>query len=86
MMEPGPKLDRAREQVNAAAAAAGRDVGTLGMEGRISWTGDPDKVATDLEAWKAAGATHVSVNTMNAGLATVDEHLAVLERVAADVQ
>lgn len=85
MVEPGPKLDHARDRVNAAAAAAGRDVDGLGMEGRVSWTGDPDKVARDLEAWKAAGATHVSVNTMNAGLATVDDHLAALERVAADL-
>ncbi len=86
MVEPGPALDDAREQVNRAAAAAGRDVDGLGMEGRVSWTGDPDKLAAGISAWKAAGATHVSVNTMNAGLATVDEHLSVLGRVAADLE
>ena len=52
------------------------------MEGRVSWTGDIDKVAAEIAAWKAAGATHLSINTMDAGLATVDDHLAVLERVA----
>ncbi|SPM29727.1 Flavin-dependent oxidoreductase, luciferase family (includes alkanesulfonate monooxygenase SsuD and methylene tetrahydromethanopterin reductase), partial [Mycobacterium terramassiliense] len=86
MMEPGPGLDYARTQVERAAAAAGRDVGGLGMEGRVSWTGDPDKAAADIAAWRAAGATHLSVNTMNAGLATVDDHLAALERVAADLK
>jgi hypothetical protein len=55
------------------------------MEGRISWTGDPDKLAAAIAAWKAAGASHLSVNTMKAGLARVDDHLAVLERVAADL-
>ncbi len=83
MMEPGPGLDYARRQVEAAAAGAGRDPEALGMEGRVSWAGDRDKIAADLRAWAAAGATHVSVNTMGAGLATVDDHLAVLEAVAA---
>jgi probable F420-dependent oxidoreductase len=86
MMKPGPGLDYAREQVNRAAATAGRDADSLGMEGRASWAGDRDKVAADIAAWKAAGATHVSVNTMDAGLATVDDHLAALERVAADLK
>ncbi len=86
MMGPGPGLDYAREQVERAAAAAGRNAGGLGMEGRVTWTGDRDKAAAEIAAWKAAGATHVSVNTMNAGLANVDDHLAALERVAADLK
>ena len=85
MTAPGPGLDHAREQVQRAAAAAGRDAESLGMEGRVSWTGDSDKAAADIAAWRAAGATHVSVNTMNAGLANVDDHLAALQRVAADL-
>jgi probable F420-dependent oxidoreductase len=85
MMEPGPGLDYALEQVQRAAAAAGRDAATLGMEGRVSWTGDRDKIAADIATWRAAGATHLSVNTMKAGLATVDDHLTALERVASDV-
>ncbi|GAA4537877.1 LLM class F420-dependent oxidoreductase [Mycobacterium paraffinicum] len=85
MTAPGPGLDHAREQVRRAAAAAGRDAESLGMEGRVSWAGDRAKAAADIAAWRAAGATHVSVNTMNAGLATVDDHLAVLTRIAADL-
>ena len=86
MMDPGPKLDDATAQVKRAATAAGRDADSLGMEGRVSWTGGPDEAVAEIAAWKAAGATHVSVNTMNAGLATVDDHLAVLERVATDLK
>jgi probable F420-dependent oxidoreductase len=86
MVGPGPGLDHAREQVTRAAAAAGRDADSLGMEGRVNWTGDRDKAAADIATWKTTGATHLSVNTMNAGLATLDDHLAVLEQVAADLQ
>lgn len=86
MTAPGPGLDHAREQVQRGAAAAGREADSLGMEGRVTWTGDRDKAAADIAAWRSAGATHVSVNTMNAGLATVDEHLAALQRVAADLK
>ncbi len=85
MMEPGPGLDYALEQVNRAATTAGRDPATLGMEGRVSWIGDRDKAATELKAWADAGATHVSVNTMGAGLGNVDAHLVALESVAADL-
>jgi hypothetical protein len=52
------------------------------MEGRIIYNGDLDQVARGLSAWKDAGATHVSISTMDAGLATVDDHLAVLTSVA----
>lgn len=85
MVGPGPGLDYALEQVNRAAEAAGRDPKGLGMEGRVSWTDDRGKLAATIDAWKAAGATHLSVNTMKAGFANVDEHLAALERLAADL-
>jgi alkanesulfonate monooxygenase SsuD/methylene tetrahydromethanopterin reductase-like flavin-dependent oxidoreductase (luciferase family) len=52
------------------------------MEGRVSWHGDPAEVADGIRAWQDAGASHVSVNTMGAGLRTVDDHLAALESVA----
>jgi probable F420-dependent oxidoreductase len=86
MMGPGPGLDYARAQVNRAAAAACRDVDTLGMEGRVDWTGDREKAASEVAAWTAAGATHLSVNTMWAGLTSVDDHLSALERIAADLK
>jgi probable F420-dependent oxidoreductase len=86
MVEPGPDLDYARAQVEKAAIAAGRDPAAIGMEAQITWTGDPDAVVAGLHAWAQAGATHVSVNTMGAGLGSVDEHLAALETVAAGIE
>ncbi len=82
MMEPGPGLDWARERVHQAATAAGRDPAAIGMEGRVTWAGDADRAVADLAAWRDAGATHVSINTMGAGLPDVERHLDVLERLA----
>ena len=77
-MSPGPQLDEARRMVGQAAAAAGRDPASLGMDGRISWRDDRESVADELRQWQDAGATHVSVNTMGAGLKSVDDHLGAL--------
>ena len=79
---PGPKLDQARSVVEQAAAEAGRDPASLGMEGRASWRDNPGKLAEHAATWRQAGATHLSVNTMGAGLRTVDDHLRVLETAA----
>ena len=83
-MPPGPRLDEAKAIVGQAAAEAGRDPAALGMEGRVSW-GDrgAERVAERVAGWRQAGASHVSVNTMGAGLAAVDDHLAALAEVAA---
>jgi probable F420-dependent oxidoreductase len=83
MMGPGPALDEAKAVVDAAARDAGRDPAQIGMEGRVNWQRDHDRAVAAIGAWHAAGATHLSVNTMGAGLATVDDHLSVLESVAA---
>jgi probable F420-dependent oxidoreductase len=79
---PGIQLDEARAVVEGAALDAGRDPAALGMEGRVSWRGDAGPVAELAAAWRDAGATHLSVNTMGAGLRTVDDHLRVLEATA----
>ncbi|HEY1640694.1 MAG TPA: LLM class F420-dependent oxidoreductase [Streptosporangiaceae bacterium] len=80
---PGPELDAARAIVDQAATAAGRDPAAIGMEGRVSWKGDPGQLADRAASWRQAGASHLSVNTMGAGLATVDQHLDALEQAAA---
>jgi probable F420-dependent oxidoreductase len=80
---PGPHLDAARALVADGAASVGRDPATIGMEGRVNWgDGGVDRIVDHLGRWRSAGATHVSVNTMRAGLATVDDHLRVLADVA----
>ena len=81
---PGPKLEHARGLVSEAAAKAGRDPSTLGMEGRVSWGEEGTaKLVQHVGRWRDAGATHVSINTMGAGLGSVDGHLAALSEAAA---
>jgi probable F420-dependent oxidoreductase len=82
MMAPGPQLEEARRIVAEAAAEAGRDPASLGMEGRVRWQQDRDEMAAAMRRWQDAGATHLSVNTMGAGLKTVDDHLAALATAA----
>jgi probable F420-dependent oxidoreductase len=80
---PGPKLDEARAIVRGAAVDAGRDPDALGMEGRISWDeGDVDKLVRQAGRWRDADATHLSVNTMGAGLGSVEDHLAALAKAS----
>ena len=82
MMQPGPQLDAALATVAEGAEQAGRSPDSIAMEGRLDWRGDADEVVRRAEGWREAGASHLSINTMRAGLATVDDHLEALGRVA----
>jgi probable F420-dependent oxidoreductase len=81
-MSPGPELERASAIVAQGAIEAGRFPADLGMEGRVHWTADTDEFATRVQRWRDAGATHLAINTMKAGLATVDDHLKALAGAA----
>lgn len=82
MVVPGPDLDAARAVVDQAAVDAGRDPKDLGMEAWVKWQGSADDVVTKVNKWAKVGASHISINTMGAGLETVDDHLAALTAVA----
>ncbi len=83
LVPPGPKLDEARALVEAAAVDAGRDPGTLGLEGRVNWgDGGVTTLVDHAQRWRAMGATHLTVNTMNAGLGAVGGHLEALASAA----
>jgi len=79
---PGHGLEEAVEQVRSGAAQAGRDPSTIGMEGRLNAGSSPEKLADHLSRWQAAGATHVSINTMGVGLVGADAHIEALRRAA----
>jgi hypothetical protein len=68
--------------VAQAATQAGRDPAQIAMEGRVSWNGNADDITDGLRSWAEAGASHLSINTMGAGLASVDQHLAALTTAA----
>jgi probable F420-dependent oxidoreductase len=83
LVPPGPKLDEARALVDAAATEAGRDPSSLGLEGRVNWSAGGISAVTDhAERWRRIGASHLTVNTMGAGLGSVDAHLGALASAA----
>jgi hypothetical protein len=83
MMRPDENLQRALEVIGESAQTAGRDPGSIGMEGRVTWApDDPDKFVRQVEKWREAGATHLTIDTMRLGLATVDDHIAAVGRAA----
>lgn len=81
---PQMKPDAGRELVErlrAYTAEAGRPPEAVGIEARVSvGDGTPDDWAAWTEGWRGLGATHLGVNTMNAGLGSVDEHIKTLRR------
>ena len=81
--QPGPALVHAAAVVHGAAAEAGRDPDAIGMEGRIPLSEvGADGVADRVRAWRETGATHVAINTMGAGLDTVEDHVGALGTIA----
>lgn len=63
------------------ARAAGRDSSSIGIEGRISITqGNADDWNKLAAAWDEVGATHLSFNTMRAGLKGPDQHIDTIRR------
>ena len=63
------------------AKDAGRDPMSIGIEGRISFgDGNPDTWSKAAAAWDEVGATHLSVNTMRAGLQGPDQHIDAIRR------
>jgi probable F420-dependent oxidoreductase len=69
------------ERLRSLAQAAGRDPASIGIEGRlnISTVKEEHWVPT-VRAWHALGASHLGVSTMNAGLASPQEHIDAIRR------
>lgn len=73
------KLARMRQH----ARVAGRDPKFIGVEGRLTAAGrTPDQWAAEAETWHRLDASHISLDTMNAGLRSVDEHIKTIRRFA----
>jgi probable F420-dependent oxidoreductase len=78
---PGDEGRETLERMRGYAREAGRDPSAIGIEGRINITdGDPDFWVKQAKAWEDMGATHVSVNTMSAGLRSPQEHIDAIRR------
>ena len=63
-------------RVREYAREEGRDPSVIGMEARINIAdGNPEFWAERAKAWEELGATHISVNTMRAGLESSEAHI-----------
>ncbi len=81
LLGPDEKCRAAIEKIRAYAKDAGRDANAIGIEGRISYGhGLPEAWAKDLQAWKSLGASHLSFNTMKAGLNSPSAHIEALRQ------
>lgn len=64
------------------ARAAGRDPATIGLEPQLTISRVPEEEwESYVEGWRQLGATHLCVNTMGAGLGSLENHIAALRRV-----
>ena len=80
-MQPGDDARATVERLKVFAEEAGRDAATIGMEPRINLgDGDPEFWQEQAQVWKEMGATHVSVNTMRAGLNSPQDHINAIQQ------
>jgi probable F420-dependent oxidoreductase len=80
LLGPDEKCRMMIDKIRKYAREAGRDPSAIGIEGRIFYgQGATDAWLKELEAWRNLGATHVSLNTMKAGL-TASAHIDAIRR------
>ena len=69
-------------RVREYAKEAGRDPASVGVEGRVrlSEHPNPEDWQGVADIWAQAGTSHLSINTMNAGLKGPDQHIDAIRR------
>jgi probable F420-dependent oxidoreductase len=78
---PDETMRATLEQLRTWIVQAGRDPSAFGIEARINAaSGNPEEWARQTAAWQSLGATHASLNTMNAGYTSLSQHLGALRK------
>jgi probable F420-dependent oxidoreductase len=79
LLRPDDKCRAVIDRIHSYAREAGRDPQSIGIEGRTSIAeGTAETWVKDIAAWRTLGATHMTVNTMKAGLKTPADHIAAI--------
>jgi probable F420-dependent oxidoreductase len=77
---PEDRIKDLRELLDRELQRVGRDASSIGIEGSISYGGGEDAWTQRIDAWRELGATHLCVNTMNAGLRGAQAHIDAIRR------
>jgi probable F420-dependent oxidoreductase len=72
-------------RLRARVADLGRSVDDFGAEYVVRPQGGPGELAAELNAWRQAGGTHLSVIPMGRGLNSVDGHIDYLTAVSEEL-
>ena len=79
---PNDEMRATLERLRDYTRQAGRAPEAVGIEARLNFAQTPQaEWASFADAWRALGATHLSVNTMGAGLMSLRDHVEALRRV-----
>ena len=78
------KIDQYLERAGRARIKPGQSGETgFGVETRIPYgEGNPDEWRTLVYGWQSIGVSHISFNTMGAGLNAANDHIRALQRIA----
>ena len=83
LLPPDEKCRAVIDKIRVYTRDAGRESDAIGIEGRIAYDqGSTEAWQKELEAWQDLGATHVSFNTMKAGLNSPSAHIEAIRRFA----
>jgi probable F420-dependent oxidoreductase len=80
-MRPDDRVRAALDRIRSLATEAGRDPADIGIQSSVSIReSTPDDWRADIDTWRELGATHMSVNTMNAGITTPQGHIDAIRK------
>jgi probable F420-dependent oxidoreductase len=84
---PGHRTAAAAEadlaKLDEYLAENGRSRQDIGLESRVHYKDNTlDSLSKTMAEWEAVGATHISLNTMGAGLTTPEQHIAAIQEFA----
>ena len=80
-MQPGDDAKFTIERLQTFLSEVGRESSSMGMEPRINLAdGNPEIWQAHADAWQSMGATHVSINTMRAGLNSPQDHIDAIQK------
>ncbi len=78
----GDASDEMIDTIHGHARDAGREPGDIGLDVMVGLAdGGAERCAEIVAQWKDKGATHASLDTMGAGLASPDDHIDAIRRL-----